>query len=160
MSDLFRETSFGHAVRWLTGGKVLRYPEERTDFKLPPEYSASDGFMAPRGDGQFSQENNEDIEGQGRIDVEEAFHDSRSTEEKFQIIVLSDGTVLVDWYSSDDPANPQNWSGKKKSFVATQIWYAFKLPPASARSYVDMLVASIHLQSTSHQQFTRHPNHV
>lgn len=29
-------------------------------------------------------------------------------------------------YSSDDPANPQNWPGKKKAFVVTQIWYAFK----------------------------------
>ncbi len=27
--------------------------------------------MAPRGDGQFPQGNNEDIEGQGRVDVEE-----------------------------------------------------------------------------------------
>ena len=48
MSDLFRETFFGHAVRWLRGGKVLRYPEERTDFELPPGYSTSDGFVAPR----------------------------------------------------------------------------------------------------------------
>ncbi|RDW63565.1 hypothetical protein BP6252_11110 [Coleophoma cylindrospora] len=29
----------------------------------------------------------------------------------------SDGVVLVDWYTTDDPANPQNWSGGKKSFV-------------------------------------------
>ncbi|KAJ5605327.1 major facilitator superfamily transporter [Penicillium lagena] len=28
-----------------------------------------------------------------------------------------DGIILVDWYTSDDPANPQNWSTLKKSFV-------------------------------------------
>lgn len=28
-----------------------------------------------------------------------------------------DDIVLVDWYTTDDPANPQNWSSSKKSFV-------------------------------------------
>ncbi len=35
---------------------------------------------------------------------------------------LDDGTVLVDWYDTDDPENPQNWSLGKKSFVTFQIW--------------------------------------
>lgn len=29
----------------------------------------------------------------------------------------SDGTILVDWYTTDDPANPQNWSSTKKNFI-------------------------------------------
>ena len=28
-----------------------------------------------------------------------------------------EGVILVDWYTTDDPANPQNWSSKKKSLV-------------------------------------------
>ena len=28
-----------------------------------------------------------------------------------------DGVILVDWYTTDDAANPQNWSGSKKGFV-------------------------------------------
>jgi DHA1 family multidrug resistance protein-like MFS transporter len=35
---------------------------------------------------------------------------------------LDDGTILVDWYDTDDPENPQNWSSRKKYFVAFQIW--------------------------------------
>ncbi|KAK8199622.1 major facilitator superfamily domain-containing protein [Phyllosticta capitalensis] len=35
---------------------------------------------------------------------------------------LDDGTVLVDWYDTDDPANPQNWTFGKKSFAAFQIY--------------------------------------
>lgn len=35
---------------------------------------------------------------------------------------LEDGTILVDWYDTDDPENPQNWSAKKKYFVTFQIW--------------------------------------
>lgn len=35
---------------------------------------------------------------------------------------LDDGTILVDWYNTDDPENPQNWSLRKKNFVTFQIW--------------------------------------
>jgi MFS transporter, DHA1 family, multidrug resistance protein len=33
----------------------------------------------------------------------------------------SDGVILVDWFTTDDPENPQNWSQKKKAFVAFEI---------------------------------------
>jgi MFS transporter, DHA1 family, multidrug resistance protein len=36
---------------------------------------------------------------------------------------LEDGTILVDWYTTDDLANPQNWPLKKKLLVTLQIWY-------------------------------------
>lgn len=36
--------------------------------------------------------------------------------------VTSDGTILVDWYTTDDPENPQNWSNKKKGLVVLQIY--------------------------------------
>ncbi|KAL7907590.1 major facilitator superfamily domain-containing protein [Trichoderma velutinum] len=32
------------------------------------------------------------------------------------------GITLVDWYSTDDPENPQNWPSKKKLFVVLQIY--------------------------------------
>jgi len=34
---------------------------------------------------------------------------------------LEDGTILVDWYTTDDPENPQNWSFGKKAVVLLQI---------------------------------------
>jgi MFS transporter, DHA1 family, multidrug resistance protein len=34
----------------------------------------------------------------------------------------ADGTILVDWYTTDDPDNPKNWSQRKKMFVLIQIW--------------------------------------
>jgi hypothetical protein len=34
---------------------------------------------------------------------------------------LDDGTVLVDWYTSDDDQNPQNWSSGKKALVVALI---------------------------------------
>ena len=32
-----------------------------------------------------------------------------------------DGVILVDWYSTDDPEMPQNWSSWKKTIVVLQI---------------------------------------
>lgn len=32
-----------------------------------------------------------------------------------------DGTILVDWYTTDDPTNPQNWPAWKKAWVLLQL---------------------------------------
>lgn len=143
MSELFRETPFGHVVRFFTGNKVLQYPEEGTDFEIPAGYSISDSFTTPHGDEQPSQGAylpspgiDEKTEGHDCPESHEASHHSHLTSEKVHAIVPSvseDGTILVDWYSSDDPANPQNWPSKKKAFVAMQIWYIFKFCTAKSQ---------------------------
>ena len=60
-----------------------------------------------------------------RRDLEQAY--ATATLEKGPTIPitpekLDDGTILVDWYDTDDPENPQNWSRRKKYFVTFQIW--------------------------------------
>ena len=45
----------------------------------------------------------------------------------------SDGNILVDWYTTDDPANPQNWSNTKRGFVSLIIClYTFAVYTGSA----------------------------
>ena len=45
----------------------------------------------------------------------------------------SDGNILVDWYTTDDAANPQNWSNGKRGFVAALICaYTFAVYCGSA----------------------------
>jgi len=45
----------------------------------------------------------------------------------------SDGVILVDWYTTDDPANPQNWNSWKKAWVGFVIFmYTFAVYMASA----------------------------
>ena len=45
----------------------------------------------------------------------------------------SDGVILVDWYTTVDPANPQNWSPNKKLFVAIVLCaYTFVVYTGSA----------------------------
>lgn len=60
-----------------------------------------------------------------RAELEEAFRQSTLDQGPSAVIIptrLDDGTILVDWYTTDDPANPQNWSFRKKMFVTFQIW--------------------------------------
>ena len=56
--------------------------------------------------------------------------------EQSSIIVpqkTKDGVTLVDWYTTDDPANPQNWSSPKKAYVGFQIFiYTFVVYCGSA----------------------------
>jgi MFS transporter, DHA1 family, multidrug resistance protein len=61
-----------------------------------------------------------------RQDLEQAFTNATMPREPTRPIQperLLDGTILVDWYTTDDPENPQNWSFKKKCFVTFQIWW-------------------------------------
>lgn len=45
----------------------------------------------------------------------------------------ADGILLVDWYTTDDPANPQNWNSWKKVWVSFIIFmYTFSVYSASA----------------------------
>jgi DHA1 family multidrug resistance protein-like MFS transporter len=64
-----------------------------------------------------------------RADIEEAYTNATRQEtmkyQQSQPIVpekTADGVILVDWYDTNDPENPQNWSGKKKGVVVVQIY--------------------------------------
>ena len=57
-------------------------------------------------------------------DLEAAFTASTLAKEPSMPVVpqrTSDGTILVDWYTTDDLENPQNWSQSKKAFSAFWI---------------------------------------
>ena len=51
---------------------------------------------------------------------------AKGPSEPIRPTTLDDGTTLVDFYNTDDPENPQNYSSKKKMFIAAQIWYVHK----------------------------------
>ncbi|MCJ1393951.1 hypothetical protein MMC18_006828 [Xylographa bjoerkii] len=56
-----------------------------------------------------------------RLECEQRLAASRIASIPIVPVKTSDGVTLVDWYNTNDPANPQNWSQKKKAFVALQI---------------------------------------
>ena len=58
---------------------------------------------------------------EARLELEQRLAIEKTKSRPIVPTKTSDGTILVDWYSTDDPANPQNWSQKKKAFTALLI---------------------------------------
>ncbi|KAM0476134.1 hypothetical protein ACHAPX_006551 [Trichoderma viride] len=122
MADFFRDTTFGQTVRLLSGKRLFLHPEEKPGFVLPPEYQLSlnnEEKLAARGSSPAStlQNGDADVEAH-RSSVDAAgieLHKTKSV--PIAPVKTSDGTILVDWYSTDDPANPQNWSTGRRAWV-------------------------------------------
>ena len=63
-----------------------------------------------------------------RADIERAYTNAerqetlKSRPTRIEPKKTSDGIILVDWYSTDDPENPQNWTSRKKVYVVIQIY--------------------------------------
>ncbi len=70
---------------------------------------------------------------QERLEVEEELAVERTKTIPVVPTKTADGNILVDWYTTDDPANPQNWSLNKKLFVTLVIClYTFAVYTGSA----------------------------
>lgn len=68
-----------------------------------------------------------------RFQVEREEDEMRATSTIIQPQQTADGVTLVDWYTTDDPANPQNWSSWKKAYVGLLIFlYTFAVYAGSA----------------------------
>ncbi|KAH7309698.1 major facilitator superfamily domain-containing protein [Stachybotrys elegans] len=136
MIELIREAPLGQAIRFLSGKRLLKYPEEESGFQLPPQIlsqleknepsqddraggtlpSTSEDLatlqvVMSRGHAQRASFTNERMREEAEIDIE------RSRSIPIVPQKTADGIALVDWYTTDDPANPQNWSPSKKAFV-------------------------------------------
>ncbi|KAJ9645404.1 hypothetical protein H2204_000983 [Knufia peltigerae] len=144
MLDTIRDAPLGQLIRFVTNNRTLLYPDERPGFALPKLAPESPGDLSPEDERTPST----DEEAAGRLSLErqisrvftqERLELDRQLElEKTRSIPISlhksaDGTVLVDWYTTDDPENPQNWSKGKKSFVLLQIClYSFAMYAGSS----------------------------
>lgn len=53
-----------------------------------------------------------------RLEIDEVHGIERPTSRPIVPVKTSDGTILVDWYTTDDAANPQNWSNGKRGVIA------------------------------------------
>jgi DHA1 family multidrug resistance protein-like MFS transporter len=122
MSKFIRDTSFGQFIRLVTRNQVLRFPEEQQDFQLPDSYVRLLEAAGPRSKDGSSSANSQINNDKGTptdptLPNEEA---SSTSDEKaqdddpFKPTVLEDGTIIVNWYGPDDPANPQNWTSVQK----------------------------------------------
>ncbi|KAL5084605.1 hypothetical protein Trisim1_011606 [Trichoderma cf. simile WF8] len=57
----------------------------------------------------------------GRYDPEQQIELKKTKSEPIVPHKTNDGVILVDWYTTDDQANPQNWSSFKRSYIVFVI---------------------------------------
>ncbi|KAL9012796.1 MAG: hypothetical protein Q9173_002460 [Seirophora scorigena] len=130
MADLLRDSALGFIVRLITRNKLLPYEEDRQGCQLPESYRHIYGETPNSHPGASPSETKADLEHSPGPPAQLAPGDPAKP---IVPAITTDGTILVDWYSADDPANPQNWSFGKKCFVAFQICiYTFAVYIGSA----------------------------
>lgn len=88
MSDLLRELTVGQLIRLLPGHAYLLFPEEKSDFRCPPEYLITEPapFISP------------DTKDDCQIDPSERLHDS----------ISAAGALGTAPTSVDESTSPQN----------------------------------------------------
>ncbi|KAK9242515.1 major facilitator superfamily domain-containing protein [Lipomyces tetrasporus] len=144
MADLIREAPLGQIIRYISGDKLLLYQDEEPNFQFPKGYAYPETVkdVGTASSTPQVEEKSEDYDDQLRPRLTRTSTATRpaafftaehvleaqlvmSLERTKSAVILpvktGDGTVLVDWYTTDDPDNPQNWSPWKKHFVALLI---------------------------------------
>lgn len=108
MASLLRETPFGQIIRFAAKDRVLLYPEEELDFRVPETLRSS---IQPKSSSNNDQEKS--------LEPEDLTHSTASNSDTERI--PKERKSLVDWYSPTDPENPKNWSTLKKCFAFGQV---------------------------------------
>ncbi|CAI7600736.1 unnamed protein product, partial [Penicillium discolor] len=150
MESAIRDAPFGQLVRLLTNKKYFQYPEEKPDFKLPDTWlqllNPTDESKEKEVIQQDSGRSPEHSEPLSRASTQTSMQftearleaDEQHEIEKVKSIPIAprktkDGSILVDWYYTDDSENPHNWSNRKRALVTTVIClYTFVVYTTSA----------------------------
>lgn len=159
MKHTVRDSALGQVIRYLSGNKLLLYPEEVPGFQVPEDYrrfcngekidgekrSGQDTPNAPASDAHadHTRTNSPATAEKQRVkssrssDEETAPEHSttlgQSTSHAIMPTTTNDGILLVDWYTVDDIESPQNWRlGKKIWVCAVLSLYTFVVYSGSA----------------------------
>ena len=147
MTELIRDTVFGHFLRKVTGNKVLLYEEEK-DPSLWKKYVhveksanvAKHGQTTPPEDEKDDKQDNEKDDSNSDDNDNQRPHKrsrtgsqssaSTAVQEDTPVHELSGTKIdqekgkdvnIVDWWGPEDTENPKNWSRGKRFFVTFEI---------------------------------------
>ncbi|SCV38501.1 related to FLR1-Putative H+ antiporter regulated by yAP-1 and involved in multidrug resistance [Fusarium fujikuroi] len=137
--NTIRDAPLGQILRFVTNNRLFKYPDEYPEFELPAAWndilnSADVRTVCHTGTDTPSTIVNpipdqNIMEGQ---DLESKVSDADGPADTTPN-VTENGIILVDWYSDQDPENPQNWSSLRRALVGLIIcFYTFVVYLSSA----------------------------
>ena len=142
MFDILRESTVGELLNRVSGGRILPYPDQRSDFVIPERYLATsspaststpitrvpsaatltDKASVVSGATATLARTTVAVE---KVDTVRSDATLEAGPEPAEVVVdksiNTKGFQLVDWYEDDDSENPRNWSFAKRSFVMFEI---------------------------------------
>ncbi|KAG9025036.1 hypothetical protein FRB95_010609 [Tulasnella sp. JGI-2019a] len=175
MLDIIRESSFGERINWISGGRLLPYPEQRPDFVIPARYLSSSSAQTRANSidqsNPVTRVNTNDMATEKKVersfdplpveprDLEAAELKHAGKEHELNAVeeVEVSEHIIVDWYGPDDPANPRNWSSFKRGFVLGLIClltfsiymgsaiYTASIPYLLEKFHISIVVATLGL---------------
>lgn len=102
MKSWIQGTILGDTIRLLLGSRWLSYPEDDPTFDIRQLKCASC------------------LDGHSHRDLESGQETFRYAE-KLSAATKTDKSLIIDWYTPDDPENPLNWSLGRKAWVIILI---------------------------------------
>lgn len=134
---MVQDSVFGQLVRFATKGRVFGHEEHNEGFELPwkregyepneesdkeKELEAEAGANPDQLPSIAPQPGEESAEAvTPSADVEQQSPIEQQQSRILKPTKTPEGIILIDWYTSDDKVNPQNWSSKKKAMSALII---------------------------------------
>ncbi|PBL01691.1 MFS general substrate transporter [Armillaria gallica] len=128
VQDIFRDSTIGQAINYISNGRIFPYADQRPDFAVPPHFllpsfQRPPTIVSPDSDATTLCGDLEKSEGTGvQLTRESTLTEDFDAEKQKQIdVALNSGPYIVGWYGDDDQENPRNWSPAKRAFVAFSI---------------------------------------
>ncbi|KAK0438120.1 major facilitator superfamily domain-containing protein [Armillaria borealis] len=132
VQDIFRDSTIGQAINYISSGRLFPYADQRPDFKVPPQFlhpsERKTALSSPESDATTicdeTDKSGKRISTPGTQLTREdtiAIDGAEELAEKQIDEALKSDPYTVGWYGDDDPENPRNWSPKKRAFVAFSI---------------------------------------
>ncbi|KAK0492784.1 major facilitator superfamily domain-containing protein [Armillaria luteobubalina] len=159
VQDIFRDSTIGQAINYISNGRIFPYTDQQPDFVVPPHFILPSSqrpstIVSPDSDATTLCGDLEKSGGAGvQFTRESTLTADLDMEKQKQIeTALNSDPYIVGWYGDDDQENPRNWSPAKRAFVAFSISFlTFSVYIGSAiyTPSIPGLMADFHVSQTT-----------